>query len=90
MEGQEVTKRKMVPRSVFVQAVLDAKLNGTGIEGIVAATGLQKSSVHTRLSNLREQIGKENVPNFQSGGGNKVSEAEKQAMIATLAPAVQA
>ncbi len=88
MEGQEKTKRKIVPRDIFVQAVLNAKLNGTGIKGIAAETGLAESSVNTRLSGLRKQIGKDSVPNFQSGGGNKISEAEKQKMRETLAPAL--
>jgi hypothetical protein len=51
----------------FAQAVHDAAANGSGLEGIETVTGLKRSAINSRLSNLRKLVGKDNVPSFQGG-----------------------
>ena len=60
-------EKSNVSAEVFVKAVLEAAANGTGHDGVSKATGIKRSSVATRMSNLRKAGVK--LPNFPRGGG---------------------
>lgn len=84
-EGQvkeEVQERQRFTDEQFAKIVRENASNGSGIDGIVKATGLQRSSVNTRLANLRKLVGKENVPSFQ--GGRRKKNVNKDELIAIL------
>lgn len=83
MEGK-IKRSPNVARPVFCDAVFKSHEDGTGIDGIAEKTGLAKSSVNTRLANLKKQVGAENVPSFKRKGGNTISDSEKETMIAIL------
>jgi hypothetical protein len=84
--AEGTTRSPRVARDVFAKAVHDSKIDGTGPKGIAEKTGMKLNSVNTRLVKLRQMVGKDNVPNFQTGGGNKVTDAEKAMLIAIMNP----
>ncbi len=81
-EGEVVTEvKKRVSAVEFAKAVREADVNKTGINGIVAATGLKRGTVSTRLNGLRKEVGKENVPSFRQKGQKRT---DKAAVLAAL------
>jgi hypothetical protein len=80
---------EQVSLEVFAKAVRESKDDGSGIDGIAEKTGLKRGSVNSRLNKLRQLFGKENVPSFQGGGGRKISDERKQAVLSILKPEVQ-
>ncbi len=73
--SEGTVKRKHVKTMDFAAVVREANINGTGIDGIVEATGLKRNTVSTKLNGLRKLVGKENVPSFKSGGKKKLDPA---------------
>lgn len=73
--------RKNVNIMDFAAVVRDAAKNGTGIDGIVEATGLKRTTVSTKLNSLRKTVGKENVPSFKKNGKKKTDAAAVLAIL---------
>jgi hypothetical protein len=74
-------KRKNVGVMDFAVVVREAAINGTGIDGIVEATGLKRTTVSTKLNSLRKTVGKENVPSFKKNGKKKTDAAAVLAIL---------
>jgi hypothetical protein len=73
--------KKQVSAVEFAKIVHQASVENTGIDGIVAATGLKRTTVSTKLNGLRKDFGKENVPSFKGKGRKRT---DKDAVLAAL------
>lgn len=71
-----------VSAETFVKAVLAAAADGTGHEGVAKATGIKRSSVATRMSNLRKAgVKLPSFPRGGGGGGKKLDVSKLNALI---------
>jgi len=66
-------KRAHVSAADFVKAVMQSVADGSGYAGISEKTGMQQTSVATRISTLRKKGVKiPNMPRSGGGGGRKL------------------